>query len=181
MSEENKKEKKGFAKFLSSKRFKVIGGIILALIILGNLGEGSSPDPTYAIGTPVSDDKLEVTITGVYERNQVGSQFFNSTPAQGGMYLVVLYQYKNVSQQPISMWDTPKISLVDSNGAQYKPDLGANSSYATEGDFDTKLLSDLNPGITVNDAEVFEISQELYETLDWNVRVKIGRKNYTFQ
>ena len=79
----------------------------------------------------------------------------------------------------MSSWDFPTIQLVDSNGTKYSADISATSYYATEKDPNRKVLSDLNPGITVKDNDVFEISINSYSQGEWfllidnKIKVKI--------
>jgi hypothetical protein len=67
------------------------------------------------------------------------------------------------------MWSKPEMKLRDAEGTEYSEDIGAASSYATEIDLDEKVISDLNPGITVNSAAVFEISKESLQNPGWKI------------
>lgn len=133
----------------------------------------------YNIGDTITNGDYEITIQSVNEANKVGTQYLNSTPASGGIYVCVDFNYKNISSQPINSWKFPSIALVDSNNVEYSSDISASSYYATEKDPDRKVLSDLNPGITVTDNKVFEISSESYNQGEWyiivdkNVKIKV--------
>ena len=70
------------------------------------------------------------------------------------------------------MWSKPDIKLRDAEGIEYSEDIGAGSSYATEADIDEKALSDLNPGITVKSAAVFEISKEAIQKPNWTIVIE---------
>ena len=59
-------------------------------------------------------------------------------------------------------------------------DLDASSSYASSSNFDEKVVSDLNPGITVDGAEVFEVSKELFDVATWSARVVTDDGNLWF-
>ena len=48
--------------------------------------------------------------------------------------------------------------LVSPKGTKYDPDIGASSAFATQVDSSEKAISDLNPGITANSADVFEVT-----------------------
>lgn len=167
---------------------------ILILIIIAVAG-GSGSDNTgnttvtstgnqvqetiYNIGDAISNEKYEITIKNVNTSTKVGTQYVNSQPAEGGIYVCVDFTYKNVSTEPLSSWNFPTVELVDSNGVEYSSDLSASSYYATEKDPNRKVLSDLNPGITVTDNKVFEIAQESYNQGEWfliidnNTKIKI--------
>ncbi|MBO5398515.1 MAG: DUF4352 domain-containing protein [Clostridia bacterium] len=167
---------------------------ILILMIIGIVA-GSGSDNTgnttvtstgnqvqetvYNIGDAISNEKYEITIKNVSTATKVGSQYLNSQPAEGGVYVCVDFTYKNVSTEPISSWDFPTVELVDSNGVEYSSDVSASSYYATEKDPNRKVLSDLNPGITVTDNKVFEIAEESYNQGEWylvvdnNTKIKV--------
>lgn len=170
--------------------------IILVLIVIiassGNNSNNSSlsnstatsssaknQETIYNIGDTITNGDYEITIQAVNEANGVGTQYLNSSPAEGGIYVCVDFNYKNISSQPINSWKFPTISLIDSNGVEYNSDISASSYYATEKDPDRKVLSDLNPGITVTDNKVFEISSDSYSQGEWyllvdkNVKIKI--------
>lgn len=124
-------------------------------------------ETVYAVGDTITNGDYEITIQNVNEAKKVGTQYLNSSPAEGGIYVCVDFNYKNISSQPINSWKFPTIALVDSSNVEYSSDISASSYYATEKDPDRKVLSDLNPGITVTDNKVFEISSESYNQGEW--------------
>lgn len=117
-----------------------------------------------------------MTIQPVKVRRSVGGEYFKSTPAEGAIYVVVQYSYKNISDKPIGTFSKPSFNLVDANGVKYDSDAGASGSLATELKLSEKVLSDLNPGITVKGADAYEISKESWEAKGWNVLVKADKK-----
>ena len=125
----------------------------------------------YYIGDTLTSNLYDFRITKVTTKNRVGSQYFSTTPSEGGIYVCIEYEYKNVSDAPISMWDNPRVNLIDKKNNKYSKDISASSYYATEYDIDSKILSDLNPGITVKDADVYEISKESWEKGGWTIKV----------
>ncbi len=185
-------------------RHKIITGI-LALIVIGIIAgavgggdksdneskEVSSNDKAtsnesaqkpeqvkYKVSDTIKTDKFEITITLVKEREDVGSDYFQSTPSEGGIYIAVQWKYKNISDKPISSFSTPSLKLIDSNNVTYDADIGASGNFATELDLDRKILSDLNPGILVNDASVFEVGKEQLEKRGWEILVKDSGDEY---
>ncbi len=176
----------------------IILTIILVLILLGIIGgamggndnsTSNAPysstssqkkeDTVYNVGDLVSTKNCEITIENVGTAKRVGSTYVNSEPAEGGIYVTVDWKYKNISSEPLTTWNFPSIKLVDGNGTSYSADISASSYYATEKDPNRKVLSDLNPGISVTDNDVFEISEESYNSGEWfvvidnNIKVKI--------
>jgi len=140
-----------------------------------NTNETKATDVTYKVSDVVKTEKFELIVNSVEERSIVGSQYFEKKPSQGGTFVAVQYQYKNVTDKPIGSFSTPTIKLVDKNGTEYSADAGASGNYATELNLDRKLLSDLNPGITVNDAAIFEVSKEQYANQGWSLMIKADK------
>ncbi len=132
----------------------------------------------YATNETVASKNMELTVTSVAEKASVGGQYLNEKPSEGGTLVAVNWQYKNTSSEPIGTFSQPSIKLVDSNGVEYSSDGGKSASYATEIKLDRKILSDLNPGITVKDASVFEVSKESYAQGEWFVVIKADGKEY---
>lgn len=163
--------------FVRHKIMTFIGAIII-ISIMGSafggdkdknkpatVGSGAVSNEVIAkVGDVVKTGQYEITVTSITERPQVGKDYFKSNPAEGGTYIAVNWQFKNISDKPITAFALVSMRLMDKNGTKYDADIGASSSYATELNLDRKVLSDLNPGITVKDAQVFEISKEQYKT-----------------
>ena len=141
----------------------------------------ASPSPTqttYKVGDVITTAKFEITITSVEEKSQVGGNYLSSKPSEGGTYVCVTWKYKNISDKPISSFSCPTINILDKANTKYKSDISASSYFATESKLDTKILSDLNPGITVNGAAVFEIAKVAYSASGWSVAINAD-KNLT--
>jgi len=125
----------------------------------------------YEIGDVVTTDKFETKVTSVNVTDSVGSEYLSTTPSEGGIFVVVEWECKNISKKPVSSFSCPSIYLEDSEAVEYDSDLDATTYYATGIDLDRKILSDLNPGINVKDAQVFEISKEAYDAGGFSVKI----------
>ena len=151
----------------------------------GDVSQNSSRDKqqeqvitTYQVGDVINAGNAEVIVTNVEERSSVGSQYISEKASEGGTLVAVTWKYKNIGNKPIPSYKTPSIKLIGPDGIEYDSDLGKSSVYATEMDIDSKVLSDLNPGITVKDAKVFEISKEAYTKNGWKLQVNVNGKTY---
>lgn len=127
------------------------------------------------VGDTITTPKLEMTVLAVEKRGRIASGFFESEPAEGGVYIAVQWEYKNISKQPINMWSQPTLRIKDPNGAQYDADVGASSTYATMVNITEKNVSDLNPGIKVKSAAVFEVAAEILKTPGWKISIDADR------
>lgn len=156
----------------------IISGILLLVSIITysnrapSLSEPQKKSPAkeeivYKIGDTIKYKKYEITIDSVSTATEVGGEYLKSNPAEGGIYVCVDFKYKNISDEPMSVFSFPSMKLVDSKGTKYSNDISASTYYATQKDPDRKVLSDLNPGITVTDNDVYEISSDSYNTGEW--------------
>lgn len=174
--------------FMRHKIITFFGAIILLGLIGNALGGGedsttdtvsdkqtnekATEEKVYAIGDAVQSDNLEITITNFEEKSSVGNQYLNKEVSEGGTYVAIQYKMKNISNEPVGMFDYPTLNLVDEQGNKYDPDIDASTNYAVETGIDnSKILSDLNPGITVTDTEVYEISKEMFSTGAWYIQI----------
>ena len=77
------------------------------------------------------------------------------------------------------VWDSPELVLINSEGVEYEESLDKrvhfNTNYRIEKDIDNKLLEDINSGITVNQASVFEIPTEALEEDGWKIKTDISK------
>jgi hypothetical protein len=171
-----------------------VGGILLGLITLGVIGSQhakgtssmaqqassevpESPPTDIKVGDFFQTPTFRIQIQSAQTRSSVGNPPFDSQPAEGGTYIAIQWNYKNISQKPVNIFRRPRIYLKAPDRTKYNPDLGASSSYATEQDINTKVLSDLNPGIRVSDADVFEVSRQMFNPSTWKILVRDKDQN----
>lgn len=170
--------------------------VILALVLIGAISGGAKGSNTgttsssinpkkeeiiYQIGDVITTDKLEITTSSVTEKSSVGTQYLKEDASEGATLVAVNWKYKNISDSPVGSLSQPSVKLVDSNGTEYDWDVGKSVYYATEEKIDSKALSDLNPGVTVTDAKIFEIGKESYEKGGWKLRYSVGGKTYSVE
>ncbi|MDZ4064724.1 MAG: DUF4352 domain-containing protein [Coriobacteriia bacterium] len=179
------------------KKTGLIIGIVIGVLLLCGIGsvlssgdddgasttenvatQGADAENTEAeapampkVGEMYTTEQFEITIVSVDTKEKVGSEFFESTPADGGEYVAIRWKYKNISKKPIGMFSTPSLKLLNPDGVEFGSDVGASSSYATELDLTEKIISDLNPGITVEGAGVFEVEKGSFDRGAWEVLV----------
>ena len=176
--------------FMRHKILSFIGAIIVLSIIgsaLGGGGEDTATDTgnkettdqatpaekVYSLNDVVPADQAEITVTKMEEFSVIGDpDFLGKEASQGATLVAIQYTVKNVSDEPMGMFDYPTIQLVDEKGTKYDSDIDASGSYAAETGIDnSKIMSDLNPGITVTATEVYEISLESFAQGSWYIQV----------
>lgn len=111
--------------------------------------------PNPQVGEAVVTNVFEFTVTDAYVVDNLGP---NKRIPEGAVYLAVEYELKNISKQPVSSWDLPSVHLVDGNDAIYNQD--SDASWYFDKYTDSKIISDMNPGIKTRDARIFEVSIE---------------------
>ena len=112
----------------------------------------------------------------MFIQKSVGGQYFSKQASDGGIFVCVDFEYKNISEEPVSSFFCPDIKLKNSDGITFNSDITASSYYATETDPNRKILSNLNPGISATDSKVFEISETDYESGSFDVIVNADKK-----
>ena len=153
-------------------KFILVALTMFFIVSCGSSETSSSQDTSQLIyiGDSFVSGDLEAKVSSVETRDRVGGEFFNKVVSDGGTYLVVRWEYKNISNQPVGAFDKDSLKLLDPQGNEYNPDIDATSSFATEENLNEKIFSDLNPGISVKGAEVFEVAKDKLSD-DWKIKV----------
>lgn len=132
----------------------------------------SSKGNAAQVGELVALNGLELEISKLAQRRTLGGDLIGSKASKGGIYLVVDWSYKNASRKPMGAFSQPKLTLISPDGTEYEEDLGATAVYAGEVDLDEKILSNLNPGITVQSASVIEVAENLLAEEGWRIQIE---------
>ena len=179
----------------------ITGGLLAVFVLIGAIGNkggkgataGSSNETTNTASTSSSEEKkaelnkvgdvlkfddIEVTVTKMEQRGRVGGEFMNEAASEGAILICLQYKYKNISTAPLSSFKQPELKLYDEKGTEYEKDSGKSIYYTTDIGSDEKVLSKLNPGITVKSGEVFEISKDSWAKGTWTLKVEYGYKDY---
>ena len=130
---------------------------------------GATSVPSNAVGQLVLTPKFGILVSQVDTPARVGNAFMNETPAEGGKYIAIRWEYQNVSSKPIGTFSQPTVHLEDPSGTRYDADVAASSAYAMQLDLTEKVFSDLNPGIKVRAADVFEIASSNVDLSGWAI------------
>ena len=129
------------------------------------------------VGTPQTIEDSVFTIEKVMTRQRVGVEYGYEYASEGGVLVVVESAVKNSGNKPIAAYRIPRVeALVAPDGTRYKPDVGKSAAYQWADELgpkrlDSKSWSDLNPGITVRDAQVFEVATDQYDAATWHAVV----------
>lgn len=160
----------------------VIGTLLaLSLNACGDKSASIKPSaeqkaPDYRVGDVINTDKFTISIDRVETRRSVGNDYLQKQASSGGIYVVVNYTYKNISNKPIGAFSLPRISLRSPDGSKYSADIDASSTYAMENQRDEKILSDLNPGIQTHGSQVFEIGEQMYSSTTWKILIDADKE-----
>ncbi|SCC93604.1 membrane hypothetical protein [Thiomonas sp. X19] len=131
----------------------------------------SSPQ-AFQVGETFATQTFHVTITSASVVHSVGDLLTSKAPA-GAEYVAVAWRYTNRSQAPVSAFAVPSVHLLDAQGHRYDADLEASSFYAAQIHASAKALSDVNPGITLTDGDVFEVSSTQFNPATWTIQVRV--------
>ena len=152
-------------------------GLIIFIFIGGMAAssDGASSGKIYNIGEVISEKRFKVVVKETSSLASVGPQI--SPP--GATYIAAVFSYENVGVKPVSAFDAPEITLVDAKGTEYKEALDATIQCNIMIDSTSKELSDINPGITLTECSVFEVSEKLFDVKTWKLKVSgTGRTSF---
>lgn len=138
--------------------------------------ERGDVEKIYSLKEDIQIEKFKISVVSAEEKGKVGNSFISSVPADGGTYVAVIWTYKNISDKPIKSFDFPTLKLIDDKGTEYSSDLNATANFSTEIKKDAKVFSDLNPDISVTDAQVFEVSKEKFNSSTWKILIETDEK-----
>ena len=145
---------------------------ILVALIFFNTPTYSQATDLPKVGQTIKTNNFEITLTKLVDKTVVGGQFLSQSASEGAVFVAVEFKYKNISGQPISSRKLPKkLKLIGPDGIKYESDMGASSKYATETKNNSKIMSDLNPGITSNNSKVFEIAKDSWKQPGWSLLI----------
>ena len=136
------------------------------------LAARASAPQEFAVGEAFESPVFRVTVTSAAVVHRVGD-FLTSTAPAGAEYVALAWRYTNRSQAPVSAFDTPSVHLLDPQGHRYDADLDASALYARQIKASAKALSDVNPGITLTDGDVFEVSAGRFDPASWTILVRL--------
>ncbi len=123
--------------------------------------------PNFKVGDKVNFDAFEVTVTRVEQPGTVG--VLDEKPSEGGTFVAVTYTLKNTGSKPLGMFDRPSLTLIDPQGNKYNRDANASAMFSIAQQFDAKGISDLNPGITTKDGDVWVVAKDKFDKKTWKV------------
>lgn len=132
----------------------------------GASAENSGP---LKVGDTFETSTFQLSVASAQLVPSVGNSMFRSNASTGGVYVAIRWRYKNISKKPVSAFDLPTLHVVAPDGTKYDPDIRASASYSATLNTNAKVFSDLNPGIQVDDADVFEVSREHFDSASWNI------------
>ena len=134
-----------------------------------------APSPVVPVGalpTPRATSEFSFKILDMSQHQRITGKGGPEIKAPDGQTLVLVkYNYKNLTTQPIGSMRMPSLALVSPDGARIQPDVTASTSYAVVANLKTDLTNDLNPvlnpGMTATDADVFKVRTDLLAKAGW--------------
>lgn len=127
--------------------------------------------PEFFVGDTSENGQLEITLNDVKTGTNMANAFEVKTASEGGQYVVVIVKEKNIGSKPISSFRMPSINLIDANGNKYSEDVDASITAAEIFGDNSKVLSDLNPGLATTSVKAFEVSKDAFNAAAWHLTV----------
>jgi len=164
MADELKKNKK------TKKWLRFLGVFIVVTLVLSSFDSNPTleemPQADYGDVGTVGD--FDITVIRSKTRDMVGNEFYAEKASSGASFIIVDFKYKNVSNTPVSVFSTPSVYLIDPNMAEYSADIVKTTAYKTA-TLKSNTNVNVNPNVTVDDAAVFEVSEELLRQKGWYI------------
>lgn len=131
----------------------------------------ANPASVDRVGSRVVLGDITATITKVRNADRFANTYTSVEASEGGTLVAVTYSVTNTSARPVKSYMMPQLKLVDPAGVKYNADIGKTASFLAATNTDLKMVSDLNPGITTKDVQVFEVSKQQYDPAAWRVLI----------
>ena len=132
----------------------------------------ASAPQEFKVGEAFESATFRVNVTSAAVVHRVGD-FLTSTAPAGAEYVALAWRYTNRSQAPVSAFSVPSVHLLDPQGRRYDADLDASALFATQIKATAKAISSVNPGITLIDGDVFEVSTARFNPATWTIVVRL--------
>ncbi|HOT45709.1 MAG TPA: DUF4352 domain-containing protein [Spirochaetota bacterium] len=127
---------------------------------------------TGKVGQTIVTKKYNIIVQSVKGYGKIG----NTSPSGGGVFVVVRMSFKNISNKPIGAYNQPVVYLMDGK-TKYKKD--ENGTFAYNLEFpehdNSKIISNLNPGLTVNRVAAFEVLKSKWEKGKWSLLIQADK------
>ena len=118
------------------------------------------------VGEPVRGDTWEVSVKDIEERASVGSKFIDEAGSDQRL-VAAKYAIKNLSSNPLSAGDAPKLLLIDPLGGEYPADAAKSSSYKAELGLGEEGDGGIAPNATQEGAVVFAVPKDRFDPGTW--------------
>ena len=132
----------------------------------------ASAPQAFVVGEAFESATFRVEVTSAAVVHRVGD-FLTSTAPAGAEYVALTWRTTNRSQAPVSAFSVPSVHLLDPQGHRYDADLDASALYAEQIKATAKAISSVNPGITLTDGDVFEVSAARFDPERWTILVRL--------
>lgn len=139
---------------------------------VSEVADGTEADTSEAVTIAKIGDTLNVgdvsyVVVSVETASQVGSEYLNSTA--NGIYLVVTLSVTNHSSESLTISDT--FFKILSGDKTFDADSTATLYADAENSF---WYESLNPDLTMTGIVVFDVSEEVANSMDSNLQVQTG-------
>ena len=133
-------------------------------------GSSATADtPLIARGEAGRATAIEVTITDVTARLQLGAAPATLKAEAGETYVIVSYTLKNTGTAPLPLMERPSLSLVDGKGQTYSPDQMASMMAAVALDDPSGMAADLNPNVSAKNKAAWKVDKAAFDKATWRL------------
>lgn len=122
-----------------------------------------------ALGKVGKANGIELTVTKIEQRSQIGASVAALKAAPSEIYVVARYTIKNVGSEPLAFTARPELSLVDAKGQDYSVDLPAAAMAGNSLEELTDGVADLNPNTSAKGVAVWKVEKAAFDKGTWKL------------
>ncbi len=120
--------------------------------------------------------RLHIELIGWNTQNEPNEGEMGTPARQNNLFIILHYRYTNTSGRPLNpQVHRPRLFLADAAGQKFAPNRRASQDYRYAHDLDTVGPDKINPGVSVSDVAVFEVSPALFQADRWSIVVQEGQ------
>lgn len=130
-----------------------------------------SGSPVIAVGETGKAEGIDLTVTDVAQKSQLGPAGVGPKAEKGETFVVVSYTLKNTADKSLPLMERPMLTLIDATGRTYAADDASSLMAAGMMDDPSGMAADLNPNVSAKTKAAWKVDKAAFKTADWKLVV----------
>ena len=173
--------------FVLTAGFAILKGGDEKVVLIGGQKIENADPKIISTNETITYDNIEVAVESLEIKKSFSDNtgILTATAQNGATLVAIVVRYKNVGKDAVNPFSLPQFKLVSPDGVEIEFDLGKSAALAGIKNIDSKVLSDISPGLRSQDTYVFEVDEGDLASKGWKFKVGAIRKvfykvNYGF-